>query len=121
MKAGVTTTSASKVIVGSTGPGLGGIPSNVSKTWAVSGKYVTLLTTFSPGIIEVLRDGVWVPMTTGVKVDFAAAFTTLTVRLNATLRAQINSIYATTGGMGAGPYVKFDLEVASDPTSGVTI
>ena len=121
MKAPVTIPGASQVIVGTTGPGLGGIPSNLSKTWAVSGKYVTLLTTLNPGIIEVLRAGVWVPMTTGVRVDFAAAFTTLTVRLNATLSAQINAIYQTTGGMGAGPYVIFNLGVTNDPTPGTTI
>ena len=121
MTAPVTIPGAAQVIVGTTGPGLGGIPSNLSKTWAVSGKYVKLLTTLNPGIIEVQRAGVWVPMTTGTEVAFTSAFTTLTVRLNATLSAQINSIYQTTGGMGAGPYVIFQLGVTNDPSGGTTI
>jgi hypothetical protein len=121
MKAPVTIPGASQVIVGSTGPGLGGIPSNVSKTFAVSGKYVTLLTTLNPGTIRVLVNGVWVPMTTGVRVDFPAAFTTLTVALSQALTNQIVGIYQTTGGMGAGPYVIFNLGVTNDPTPGTTI
>ena len=119
MKAPVTI--LGQTILGSPASGLGGIPSNVSMTRTVSGKYVTLQTALNPGTIRVSVNGVWVPMTTNVPVGFPAEFTSLTVALSQALTNQIVGIYQTTGGMGAGPYVKFTLAITSDPTPGTTI
>jgi hypothetical protein len=105
-------------VIGGTNIELGGSPVNVDKTWAVSGKYVTLLTALPPGTIEVLRAGFWVPMSTGVRVDFAAAFTSLTVRLKQTLIDEINRGYDY--NVYPDTYI-FSLGVTSDPAPGTTI